>query len=63
MNGISITLDRKITIDYGVSLTGNRIKIWDGEGLPVFSGTLEDANRLYPSLIKNLILTKAIKAK
>lgn len=38
-----------------IELSGQRVKYWSGEGLPVFEGNLDGLNEAYPGVIQELI--------
>jgi len=45
-----------------VEFTGPWVKVWEGEGLPVFEGDLAGVLELYPELFERMLEEKVIKA-
>ena len=60
MAAMTLNVDVEATLNYGVSITGDSIQVWDGEGLPCFEGELGTASKLYPSLFRELLKRKIL---
>ena len=55
------TLEFTFSDNAFVSIEGQNVRYWIGEGLPTFRGTLDHFAELFPERIKELMAHKVIK--